>query len=136
MKKNDVGRPSQLDDEQFLLKIRELVLSGMKEAEMQEILDIPKGTWDYWKWKNHNNFQDLLLSYRHERILQKAESNVEVLLESEDERVAADMTKFALETLGKKNYSKKTETEGTLKLEVQPISGMKIIQDNDITIQK
>ncbi len=136
MKKNDVGRPSQLDDEQFLLKIRELVLSGMKEAEMQEILDIPKGTWDYWKWKNHNNFQDLLLSYRHERILQKAESNVEVLLESEDERVAADMTKFALETLGKKNYSKKTETEGTLKLEVQPISGMKIIQDNDTTIQK
>jgi len=118
------------------LKIRELVLDGRTEAEMQEILNIPKGTWDYWKWKNHNNFQDLLLSYRHERILQKAESNVEVLLESEDERVAADMTKFALETLGKKNYSKKTETEGTLKLEVQPISGMKIIQDNDITIQK
>ncbi len=113
MKKKEVGRPSELDNEQFLLKIRELVISGMKEADMQEILDIPKGTWDYWKWKNYNNFQDLLLSYKHERILQKAEANVEVLLESEDERVMADMTKFSLETLGKdKGYSKRTEMTG------------------------
>ena len=131
MKKYDVGRPSQLDDKDFFLKIRELILNGKNYLEVQKILDIPLGTWNHWFYNNTHNFQDILLSYKQERILNKAEANVEVLLESEDERVMADMTKFALETLGKKNYSKKTETEGTLKLEVQPISGMKIIQDND-----
>lgn len=108
----DVGRPSQLDDEQFLLKIRNLVHDYKTEAEMQQILDIPKGTWDYWKWKNYNGFQDKLIAYRHERILKKAESNVEVLLDSEDERVVADITKFSLETLGKSNYSKRSELTG------------------------
>ena len=68
--------------------------------------------------------------------MNKAEANLEVLQESEDERVALQANTFIMETVGKKNYSKKTETEGTLKLEVQPISGMKIVQDNDITIQK
>lgn len=136
MKKQDVGRPSQLDDEQFLLKIRELVLSNTNEKEIAKILDIPISTWDYWKWKNYQSFSDKLLSYKHERMLNKAESNLEVLQESEDERVALQANTFIMETVGKKNYSKKTETEGTLKLEVQPISGMKIIQDNDSTIQK
>lgn len=113
MKKNDVGRPSQLDDEQFLLKIRELVLQGTSELEMQKILDIPSGTWDYWKWKNYQGFADKLMTYRHDRILAKAEANVEVLLESEDERVVADITKFSLETLGKdKGFSKRIEQTG------------------------
>lgn len=136
MKKNDVGRPSQLDDEQFLLKIRELVLANTNEKEIAKTLDIPISTWDYWKWKNYQSFSDKLLSYKHERMLNKAEANLEVLQESEDERVALQANTFIMETVGKKNYSKKTETEGTLKLEVQPISGMKIVQDNDITIQK
>ncbi len=108
----DVGRPSQLDDEQFLLKIRDLILDYKTEKEIAEILEVPAGTWDYWKWKNYQGFADKILSYRHERILRKAEANVEVLLESEDERVLADMTKFSLETLGKNNYSKRTEMTG------------------------
>jgi hypothetical protein len=113
MKKKEVGRPSELDNEQFLLKIKELVLEGKTEKEMQEILDIPSGTWDYWKWKNYHGIVDKLLEYKHARILMKAEANVEVLLESEDERVMADMTKFSLETLGKdKGYSKRTEMTG------------------------
>lgn len=113
MKKKDVGRPSELDDEQFLLKIRELVLQGTSELEMQKILDIPSGTWDYWKWKNYQGFADKLMTYRHDRILAKAEANVEVLLESEDERVVADITKFSLETLGKdKGFSKRIEQTG------------------------
>ncbi len=136
MKKQDVGRPSQLDDEQFLLKIRELVLANTNEKEIAKTLDIPISTWDYWKWKNYQSFSDKLLSYKHERMLNKAEANLEVLQESEDERVALQANTFIMETVGKKNYSKKTETEGTLKIEVQPISGMKIVQDNDITIQK
>jgi len=109
---NEVGRPSLLNDEQFVLKIKELVLQGQTEAEMQEILEIPKGTWDYWKWKNYEGFQDKLIMYKHERILTKAEANVEVLLASEDERVVADMTKFALERLNKKTYSSRVENTG------------------------
>lgn len=110
---NDVGRPSILDDEQSVLKIRELVKEGMTEAEMQQILDIPKGTWDYWKWKNYQGFQDKLISYRHERMLEKAELNIEVLQDSEDERVALQANTFVAETLGKKEYSKRNELTGT-----------------------
>jgi len=108
----DVGRPSQLQDEQFLLKIRELVLNGDTEEVMQQKLEIAKGTWDYWKWKNYESFQDKLLSYRHERMLRKAEMNIEVLQESEDEKVNLQANTFVLETLGKKNYSKRSELTG------------------------
>lgn len=108
----EVGRPSQLKDDQFLLKIRELVLQGATEAVMQQALDIPKGTWDYWKWKNYEGFQDILLSYKHERILNKAEANLEQLMDGEDERIRADLSKFALETLNKRHYSKRQEQTG------------------------
>jgi transposase len=118
---NDVGRPSQLDDEQFLLKIKELTLQYKNEKEIAEILKVSIGTWDYWKWKNYQGFADKLLTYKHERIIRKAESNVEILLESEDERVVADMTKFSLETLGKSNYSKKTESDIRVKEMPKPI---------------
>lgn len=110
---NDVGRPSWLDDEQVVLKIRDLYLEGNNEKQICEILDIPLNTWNYWKWKNYQSFADKLLSYKHERILRKAESNLEVLLESEDERVMADMTKFSLETLGKNaGFTKRNELTG------------------------
>lgn len=114
----DVGRPSQLDDEQFLLKIKELFLDGKTEREMQQILEVPVGTWDYWKWKNYQGFADKLLSYKHERIIQKAEANLEQLLEGDDDRIRADLSKFALETLSKKNYSKRSELGG---LDGQPL---------------
>lgn len=117
----DVGRPSLLDDEQFLLKIRNLVKQGDTEAVMQEKLEIPKGTWDYWKWKNYKGFQDKLINYRHERMLEKAEMNIEVLQDSEDERVSLQANTFVAETLGKKNYSKKTETDLTSGGEVLPV---------------
>lgn len=111
-KSTQVGRPSELDNEQFVLKIRELVLDGRTEAEMQEILDIPKGTWDYWKWKNHLGFQDKLISYRHDRMINKAEVNLEVLQESEDERVNLQANTFVLETLNKGKFSKRVEQTG------------------------
>lgn len=110
---NDVGRPSQLDDKSFFLKIRELILDGCTYDEVQKTLEIPKGTWNHWYYNNTHNFQDILMSYKHERILRKAESNLEVLLESEDERVMADMTKFSLETLGKNaGFTKRNELTG------------------------
>jgi hypothetical protein len=108
----DVGRPSLLDDKEFFLKIRELILDGCTYKEVQETLGIPKGTWNRWYYENLDNFQDILMRYKHERILAKAEANVEILLGSEDERVVADMTKFSLETLGKATYSKRSELTG------------------------
>lgn len=108
----DVGRPSQLDDEQFLLKIRELVLDNKTEKEMQEILDIPKGTWDYWKWKNYNGFQDKLINYRLERMLDKGINNLELLQDSEDERVNLQANSLVVESIGKKWFSKRVEQTG------------------------
>lgn len=105
----DVGRPSQLDDEQFLLKIKELYLDGKNEKQIAEILEVPIGTWDYWKWKNYQGFADRLLSYKHERIIRKAEANLEQLLDGEDDKIRADLSKFALETLSKKQYSKRSD---------------------------
>ncbi len=47
---------------------------------------------------------------RRKRLLVKAENNLETLLDSEDERVKADMTKFVAKTIGKdEGYSEKTE---------------------------
>lgn len=109
----EVGRPSQLDDEQFLLKIRDLYLDGKNEKEIAQILEIPIGTWDFWKWKNYQGFNDKLLSYKHERIIQKAEINLEQLLEGDDDKIRADLSKFALEKLNRKHYSTKTETDIT-----------------------
>ena len=109
---NDVGRPSVLDDKEVMLKIKELYLDGITEDNIQEKLSIPKGTWNYWKHTNFHNFSDILLSYKHERMLLKAEANIEKLMSSEDERVKADVSKFTLETLGKKQYSKRTEQTG------------------------
>lgn len=110
---SNAGRPSELDSEQFTLKIKELYLDGKNEKEIAEILDIPINTWNYWKWKNYQSFNDRLLGYKHERIIQKAESNLEQLLEGDDDRIRADLSKFALETLAKKNYSKRTDMDVT-----------------------
>lgn len=129
----EVGRPSQLKDDQFLLKIRELVLQGSTEAVMQQALDIPKGTWDYWKWKNYEGFQDILLSYKHERILNKAEANLEQLLDGDDERIRADLSKFALETLSKRHYSKRQEQTGKDGEALPTPILMNYVSSNDIT---
>lgn len=110
--KQDVGRPSVLDDEQIVLKIKQMYLDGANEKTISESLSVPYDTWVYWKWKNYQGFADKLLSYKHERILLKAEANLEQLLEGEDERIRADLSKFALETLNKRHYSKRTEQTG------------------------
>ena len=123
MKKQDVGRPSQLDDEQFLLKIRELVLQGTSELEMQKILDIPSGTWDYWKWKNYQGFADKLMTYKHERKLVLADMVSDEVLTAQavfDDKIDVQLlgqklkeSQFIRETLGKdKGYSKRIEQTG------------------------
>lgn len=49
---------------------------------------------------------------RRERILNKAEMRGEMLIDSEDERVSADMVKHFTKTLGKEHYSERTEMTG------------------------
>jgi len=107
----EVGRPTVLDDK-LLTKIRDLVLDGHTLQDIAQIIEVPWGTVKDWNYRNYEGFSDKLLSYKHERLINKAESNVEVLLSSEDERVGADMTKFTLETLAKQRYSKRSELTG------------------------
>ena len=49
---------------------------------------------------------------RRKRILNKAEKRGETLLESDDEKVAADMVKHFTKTLGKEHYSERQEVTG------------------------
>ena len=105
------GRPSLLDDHLFR-KIKELVLDKKNLREISEILEIPYATMRDWEYENYKGFSDRMLAFKHERMLRKAETNIEELMSSEDERVKADVSKFSLETLGKKTYSKRVEQSG------------------------
>lgn len=131
--KQDVGRPSVLDDEQVVLKIKKMYLDGVNEKTISESLGIPYDTWIYWKWKNYQGFADSLLSYKHERILNKAEANLEQLLEGDDERIRADLSKFALETLNKRHYSKRQEQTGKDGEALPTPILMNYVSSNDIT---
>lgn len=42
-------------------------------------------------------------------IFTKAEKNLDILLDSKDERIKADLTKFTLKTLGSDSYSERTD---------------------------
>lgn len=103
---SNVGRPSVLDDNDTLVKIRQAYLDGASEASIAQSLDIPIDTWNSWKWKDYKGFNTKLMTWRHERMLMKAEANLEATLATEDERLRHDATKFVTETLGKKSYSK------------------------------
>jgi len=107
----NAGRPTLLDEHLFR-KIRELVLDGNNLRQISEALEIPYATMRDWEYENYKSFSDKMLSYKHERMLLKAESNVEVLMGAEDDRVKLDASKFTLETLNKKFYSKRTEQAG------------------------
>ena len=109
---NEVGRPTELDNE-LMLKIRDLVQEGKTIKEMSEILDIPYATMRYWSATNYQSFADKLLAYKHERMLRKAETNIEVIMDNEDPRLMLDASKFVAETIGKKNYSKQVNNDIT-----------------------
>ena len=105
------GTKPQLTEE-LTAKVRTLYLEGNSYISIQQILDINPSTWDSWVYKNYKDFRVQLQNYKHERLVRKAETNVDVLLGSEDERVQSDMTKFTLKALDKDNYSDRTELTG------------------------
>lgn len=111
------GRPTELSDE-LCLEIRDLVLLGKKELEIAKELEIDLKTFEHWIWRNYQGFADKWLTYKHERMLKKAERNLDEFLDMDPESnpkreaVKADITKFVSETLGKKSFSKRTELTG------------------------
>lgn len=107
-----VGRPTQLDDHLFR-KIKDLVLEGNNLRQIAEILEMSYATMRDWEYENYKGFSDKMLSFKHERMLKKAEANIEVLQDAEDDKVKLQANTFVLETIGKRNYSKKTETDIT-----------------------
>ena len=60
-------------------------------------------------------------------LVKKALKNLNNLLESEDERVSADMTKFTLTRLNKKKFSERQEIDHTTKGEA--ITGFNFLDE-------
>lgn len=100
-----------LDDE-LKLKIRELVLDGATEETIAATLDVPLKTYRHWVYRNYQALADAITTYRHERMMKKAETVIERSMDSDDEKVAADSAKFTAETLGKRWFSKRSELTG------------------------
>lgn len=106
-----MARPTHLTKE-LTTKIRDLVLKSIPYNQIQEILEIPTSTWDTWILEDYLGFRGKVNQWKKERIVKKAEAKVEALIEAEDDRVALQAATFALETLGRDDYSKRTETTG------------------------
>ena len=106
-----MGAPTLLNDD-LKKQIRLKVLDGLDYKQIQEILEIASGTWDTWVWDNYQGFRDLLTKCKHEKIVKTAEANLQQLLQGDDDKIRADLTKFALSTLAKIDYSSRTEQTG------------------------
>lgn len=100
-----------LDDE-VKLKIRDLVLDGATEQTIADSLGVPVKTYKHWLYVNYQALADAVTTYRHERMMKKAETVIERSMDSDDEKVAADSAKFTAETLGKRWFSKRSELTG------------------------
>jgi hypothetical protein len=110
------------------------VLEGKKYVEIQSELGILPGTWDVWVFKDYRNFRKNLTAWKQERMVKKAERNIEELLEmpvtvmeiqgkGEDAeqvviedpaliKIKQDTSKFVLERLNKDEYSPRVENTG------------------------
>jgi len=85
---------------------------GNTIAQIQATLNIPKHVWNLWMINNFNGLKDFMLGLRKEYIVDKAEENLEVMLNSKKDVIKADLTKFTLSTLGKeRGYTTRTEVD-------------------------
>ena len=113
----EAGRPSELTEELFD-KIKQSILDGNDLRKTAEVCEINEGTLYQWHSKNYSNLTDKVEGWRRDRKLMLAERNLESILclgvsDKDSLKVVSDMTKFTLETLAKKDYSKRTETDLT-----------------------
>jgi hypothetical protein len=105
------GVNPMLEDEEVLEKIKQSILDGNDLKETAKVCDINEGTLYQYHSHNVSSIADKIQTWKHERMLRKAEKNIEELQDEEDKRIKLDANKFVLETLGKKKYSKKQEVE-------------------------
>ncbi len=124
------GRPTELDDE-LCLRIRQWILEGKTIKEIAKLSEIPEETYEGWVWRNYKGFAEKLRFYKIERRLKKAEENIDEFLDMETEnigvtkkgdtftyedaklkKIKADISTFVAETVGKKDYSKRSEHTG------------------------
>lgn len=105
------GRPSELDQD-LIAKIRTLLLDGHTYKECQEILGIPASTWQTWKYLDYKGFRTFLKNEENEQLIEIAKKNLNQLLQGDDDKIRADLTKFTLSTLSKVDFSTRSEVTG------------------------
>jgi len=108
--------------DELTLKIRKLVLQGVKYKEIQETLNILDNTWDTWVNKDYKDFRKNLISWKKERLTKKAEKLSEEILDmlhtnngkvdTELLRIKQKEAEFIRKTLAKDDYSERTEHTG------------------------
>lgn len=105
------GRKSELNKE-LKLEIRKLILKGELKKDIALKLGIPEGTWDYWLWNNSQGLRNDVTEWENEYLVKVSKGNLTTLLNAEDERVMADMTKYTLDRLDKAHFSTRQELTG------------------------
>ena len=140
------GRPTDLTKE-LLINIKQDILDGKNLKEIAQHREIPEITIYTWHSKNYIGLADKIENWKRDRKLMLAERNIEEMLEMSDTnlkevgeqikvfkdpqltRIKADLSKFVAETLGRNNYSKRTETDITS--DGEPIKGFNFILNAD-----
>lgn len=118
-----MGRKSQLNQELFN-KIRELTLEGKKLKAIAKEIDISYKTLYDWNVNNYQQFNERINDFRRERKLLQAEEELDSLLKDKSSNIRLDATKFTLETLGKKYYSKKESNINIINVPTPILSGL------------
>ena len=106
------GRNTILDEELFR-KIKQSILNGNDLRETAKVCEIQESTLYCWSSDNYLNLADKIEGWKRDRKLMLAEKNIEAILtlgisDKESLKTVADTSKFVAETLGKKNYSKRS----------------------------
>lgn len=90
----------------FLKRFQELDLNISKACES---IGIDRGR--YYKWRDNDPEFAAALNKVKRILVERAEHNMARLLDSEDERVMLDTSRFVLERLDKVNYSQRQEIQ-------------------------
>lgn len=123
------GPKTVLEDKEVVAKIKELILAGKTYKETAELIEVPVSTFYTWVTDNYLNLAIKLDGWKKDRKLNLAEQKIEDILElpisdKESLKVQADIAKFTAETLGKADYSKRTDlTTGGEKLPTPILNG-------------
>lgn len=99
-------------------QIRTMIIEGKSNVQIQEILGIPKGTWDANYYRDTHEFRDFLLDCHDERLRMIARKNIDDIINMKvDEsdprylKIKSDMTTFVAERVDKDRFGKKNEEE-------------------------